>query len=272
MKRLIKGIFCIIIVALLTACEIGIGEMGKTRTGKQIFGGWGNDINNLFSTIVEPALQFNQYLENPEVELEDLLHRHFRDATITETGEQSWLIFHENSNSKLYLSMLHGNNLNDEGAVMRIYTIGRNLPSTIAGTVFFMEKAGDGQWVLRNGNIFLLTLDFESETIPNSLKNSKLSISGNGSFIHDNSTTVSNSAKTTLNFHIHRDMSVNPYAVRLLSWPGQYYYNPVKWDNGSVELTAVNQSNGESNTVEALILDSKKVSITIGGVTQEWDQ
>ncbi|MBR4136700.1 MAG: hypothetical protein IKU03_09915 [Bacteroidales bacterium] len=272
MKRLIKGIFCVVIVALLAACEIGEGEMGKTRTGKQIFDGWGNDMNNLFSSIVEPALLFNQYLENPEFEMENLLHRYFNDATITETGDQSWLIYHERSDSKLYLSMLHGNSLNDEGAVMRIYTIGRNLPSTIAGAVFFLEKAGDGQWILRNSNTFFLTLDFESETLPSSLKNSKLTISGNGSFNHNTHDYSTATYYIFLDFNIHRNMVVNQNIVRLSTWPWQSYGSPVIWDSGSVELTAANQSNGGSNTAEALILDSKKVSITIGGVTQEWDQ
>ena len=271
MKRLIKGIFCIIIVTLFAACEIGDGEMGKTRTGKQMFDGWGSDMSDLFSAIVEPALQFNRYLEDPETDLEELMNRHFSHAMLTETGERSWLIYHENSNSKLYLSMVSGNSLNDDGAVLRIYAVGRNLPSSIGGIAFFLENMGNGQWVLRYGQNCWLTLDFDSETLPTSLKDSPLTISGVGSFRHesqDNSTT----AIISLDFNILREMSVNQNALRLSAWPNRYYYFPVIWDSGSVELTAANQSNGESNTAEAVILDSHKVSITIGGVTQEWDQ
>ena len=271
MKRLIKGIFCIVIVALLAACEIGDGEMGKTRTGKQIFDGWGTDMSNLFDAIVEPALQFNHYLENPEVDLEGLQNSHFSNSTLEETGERNWLFFHESSNSRLYLSMLVGNSLNDEGAILRIYSLGRNIPPIVGGIVYFLENMGNGQWVLRSNNDFTLTLDFGSETLPASLKDSPLTISGVGSFRHesqDNSTT----AIISLDFNILREMSVNQNALRLSDWPNRYYYFPVIWDSGSVELTAANQSNGESNTAEAVILDSHKVSITIGGVTQEWDQ
>lgn len=275
MKRLIKGIFCIVIVALLAACEIGDGEMGKTRTGKQIFDGWGTDMSNLFDAIVEPALQFNHYMENPEVDLEGLLNSHFSNSTLEETGERSWLFFHESSNSRLYLSMLVGNSLNDEGAILRIYSLGRNIPPIVGGIVYFLENMGNGQWILRSNDDFTLTLDFGSETLPASLKSSKLTISGNGTFRHetqDNSTAVPFATETSLNFNIHREMSVNQNSLGLSNWPYRYYYFPVTWDSGSVVLTATKQSNGESNTVEAVILDSHKVSITIGGVTQEWDQ
>ena len=274
MKKLIISILCIGFIATFSSCEMGDGEMGKTRTGKQIFDGWGTDMNNLFSAILEPALQFNHYWEDPNVDIETLMTRNFSNSTLTETGERSYLIFHESSNSKLYLSMMSGDNLNDDGAIMRIYSIGRNLPSTIGGVMFFMENMGNGQWVLRNNNDLVITLDFGSEVLPSSLKNSKLSISGSGSFRHETHSDASTAvfSETLLSFDIFREMSVAQNAIRISAWPHQFYHDPVKWEGGSVELTAVNQSDGESNTAEATILESGKVSITIGGITQEWDQ
>ena len=264
MKRLIKSSFCIILVMIASSCEIGDGVMGKTRLGKQIFDCWAININNLFHTVIDPALHFNHYLEASEADREEVLNQYFHDLTFTEIDDRHWMFSREQSNARIYFEMVSGNNLNEEGAIMRIYNIGSPIPETVRGVVFFMEKVGDRQWRLWNDNNFNLTFQFLNETLPSCLKDADITLSGSGFFKHQDY------ASTILDFQILTDMAL-PYSYSHLhsSWLWSAS-TPVVWDRGSVTLIAKDPTTGNSNTVEATILENRKVSITIGDITQEW--
>lgn len=266
MKRLIKSSFCIILVMIASSCEIGDGEMGKTRLGKQIFDGWGIDMYSLFGNVIDPALHFNQYLEAPEPDREEVLNQYFHDLTFTEIDDRHWMFSQEQSNAKIYFEMVSGNNLNEEGAIMRIYNIGSQIPETVRGVVFFLENVGDSQWRLWNNNNFDLTFHFLNETLPSGLKDADFTLSGSGFFKHQDY------ASTILDFEILSDMAVsysNNHLYSSWSWGSSV---PVVWERGTVTLTAKDPSTGDSNTVKATIMENLKVNITIGGITQEWSQ
>ncbi|MBO7446008.1 MAG: hypothetical protein J6T86_06330 [Bacteroidales bacterium] len=266
MKRLIKSSFCIILVMIASSCEIGDGEMGKTRLGKQIFDGWGIDMYCLFGNVIDPALHFNQYLEAPEPGREEVLNQYFQNLTFTEIDDRHWMFSQEQSNAKIYFEMVSGNNLNEEGAIMRIYNIGSQIPETVRGVVFFLENVGDSQWRLLNNNNFDMTFHFLNETLPSGLKDADFTLSGSGFFKHQDY------ASTILDFEILSDMAVsysNNHLYSSWSWGSSV---PVVWERGTVTLTAKDPSTGDSNTVKATIMENLKVNITIGGITQEWSQ
>ena len=59
MKKSIKVIVMMVAVVMMAGCEVGEGELMKTKTGHLMYLGWTDDINGILFNIVEPAFNLN---------------------------------------------------------------------------------------------------------------------------------------------------------------------------------------------------------------------
>lgn len=260
------------VALLLAACQVGDGEMGKTKTGKLMFDGWGRDLQDLFSEIVNPAFKFNQYIIAPEEEKEYVFNQNFSDSLHIISPSQ-WMIEDYWNGAQLHFEMEEGISLESVGSVMRIINTSEFSPAAIRGHVFKLTNMGDGLWMLSEGSETLLSLQFESAATPVTLCNNSFTVSGSGVFSHETNFCSSNSCETIftfLSFDILSPMGVKDIAIGNWSM-GNYNMSPLSWERGHVLLSATNPE-GQGNTADALILDDGRVSIGIGGVTQEWNQ
>lgn len=259
------------VALLLAACQIGDGEMGKTKTGKLIFNGWGKDMQDLFSGIVSPAFKFNQYIIASEEDKENVFNQNF-SASLHIISASQWMIKDLWNGAEIHFEMEEGESLESAGSVMRIINMSEWSPATIQGRVFKLSNMGNGLWMLSEGSDILLSLQFESAATPASLSNTNFTVSGRGEFTHETNYCSSSSCETIftfLSFDILSPMGVKDVADG--NWSVGSLISPLFWEKGHILLSATNPD-GQGNAVEALILDDGRVSIGIGGVTQEWNQ
>ncbi len=271
MKTTIKSIIGILLVTLLAACQIGDGEMGKTKKGKQIFDYWSIDMKNLFNMIVQPALCFNQYLIAPEEEKEQVFSRLFsQNDSIVQVRDNYWAIINTSGAEEVYFTLMQGStSLESEGSILKIVRVGRNCPSSIRGRNFLLINEGNGKWLLTESNVdTYLELDFNHLESPVLLSEEQFSISGTGLFMHENATN--NATYVYLDYSITKPMQVDGQNLDYWSWAFSSR-RPLYWLAGQVTITARNTTD-QCNTVDALIIEPGLVSIEIDGIAQTWNQ
>ena len=77
MKKSIKVVIMILAVVMMASCEVGEGELMKTKTGHLMYLGWTDDINGILFNIVEPAFNLNAWVQAPENQKPEILRKHF---------------------------------------------------------------------------------------------------------------------------------------------------------------------------------------------------
>ena len=73
MKKSIKVIVMMVAAVMMAGCEVGEGELMKTKTGHLMYLGWTDDINGIMYNIVEPAFNLNAWVQAPEEQKPEIL-------------------------------------------------------------------------------------------------------------------------------------------------------------------------------------------------------
>ena len=289
-RQWVSWISCVTLVLAMTACTLGVGEKGKTQTGRLMYNGWFSSMRDMTGTTIETALRMNAVLAASGAEQANLLKSLFLNYSIKldTIGERHWRITDTRwSHSYLEVEMLQGQSLNEPGACMRMtcvpvpeqyyQTIEKMDGSVVyitcldAHTWTFVSDAQDSSDCRMD-----LTLTNKNGLWPLSL-GASLSLSGQGLFGFRSSFTYNGvrlQKRTVMQYRIIEPVEFgmtyyeeSSEIQHLQSYAGFFTYSPF-FRAGRIEMQVTNDQG--TNGAEANLLDDGQVEITYRGVTQIW--
>lgn len=280
MKKIVKNIVWIALAVVLAGCEIGDGEMQKTKTGKLMYDAWSEDMAALFNKIIEPTFNFNRWLTASEAERSDILEECFeKGTTITSIGDQRWKIQSSKEKDILYMVFLAGQSLYDENCQINVFYATNEEYDPIMTSRFIISKEEGNTWTVRKEGDALRAFKLswpQSAGNIRSVNGTTFSIQGNGMFTHYSrhwenigEESIPVSTPTDLFFDI-----VEPVVCTLeesdwmWSWPCRM--QEASWQSGKFSLRAEDRD-GNYNVANIIILDEDKINVEIGGVGQTWE-
>lgn len=280
MKNIIKNIVWIALVFVLAGCEIGDGELQKTKTGKLMFDAWSENMETLLNKIIEPTFNFNNWLIAPEAERTEILKEYFvGGTTISNVGGQKWKIESPNEEDILYITLVEGQSLYDDNCQILVFYQTESDNEPVLSSKFIISKEEGNSWsVHKEGDAmhsFQLSWPQSIGIIP-SIKNTTFSIQGNGIFnhysrhwIYQGENYFQSQTQTDLFFDI-----TEPVMCTLeeddIWWIWPCRAQDAQFKSGKLTLKA-EDGEGNFNIASIIILDEDKISVEIGGITQTWE-
>ena len=279
MKKSIKVIIVMVAAVMMAGCEVGEGELMKTKTGHLMYLGWTDDINGIIFNIVEPAFNLNAWVQAPENQKPEILRKHFYgNAVIDVLSDHSWRIRIDGTSTLLRVALVNGTSLAQTGAKMRLIYTKDYDHSAWANTVFVLENRGDGVWDLysEDGQINLQFTLGTSE-VPESLTETSFTIAGVGTFVER--TVISHCSgevctEETYFTYLSYDI-LQPFEVSWTQNANQHNWaSEFDWSNyftvfsaGKVHLQALDEE-GEGNTANITLLNAEEIEIEMDGIVQ----
>ena len=279
MKKSIKVIIVMVAAVLLAGCEVGEGELMKTKTGHLMYLGWTDDINGIIYNIVEPAFNLNAWVQAPENQKPDILRKHFYgNAVINVLSDHSWQIQIDGTSILLRVALVNGTSLAETGAKMRLIYTQDYDHSAWANKIFVLENKGNGVWDLysEDGQIDLLFKLGTSE-VPESLTETSLAIAGAGTFVEK--TFISHCSGdvcteetyfTYLSYDIQQPFEVSwTQNANQHNWASEFDWSDyfTVFSAGKVQLQALDEA-GQGNTAVVTLLNTEEIEIEMDGIVQ----
>lgn len=279
MKKSIKVVIMILAVVMMAGCEVGEGELMKTKTGHLMYLGWTDDINGILFNIVEPAFNLNAWVQAPEDQKPEILRKHFySNAVIDVLSDHTWRIRVEGTTASLRVVLVNGASLAETGAKMRLLYTKNYDHSVWTNTVFVLENKGDGLWDFysEDGQIHLQFTLGTSE-VPESLSETPLKIAGAGTFTER--TDISHCSGdvcseetifTYLSYDIQQPFEASwTQDARRINWTSQFNRNDyfIAFSAGKVQLQALDEE-GQGNAAVITVLNPEEIEIEMDGIVQ----
>lgn len=290
MKNKMVLLLTLMMASLLAGCTIGIGELDKTKTGKEMLDEWTLSTSRFLYSYVETALNFNALLSVPESERANILKTYFEDnnLTIDTVGANHWRITYLTQH--IDVVMERGSSLQETGACMRVTKMETNGEELqVVGWPFEISHESDGVWkISKSGNntsesYLNLQLSSSSDYLPETFFNQSFTLTGEGSYVYGENVIIDEDYNhaykyTKMDFSIREpirfvskpyDWSANDDFRSGFCWGYLYVEVPVFYpESGKL---AVYVSNDKGNTsMEATFLNMDEVSINFRGVEQVW--
>ena len=279
MNKSIKVFIVMMVAVMMAGCEVGEGELMKTKTGHLMYLGWTDDINGIVFNIVEPAFNLNAWAQAPEDQKPEILRKHFySNAVIDVLSDHTWRIRVDGTTASLRVALVNGTSLAEAGAKMRLLYTKNYDHSVWANTVFVLENKGDGLWDFysEDGQIHLQFTLGTSE-VPESLTETSLSIAGAGTFVER--TVISHCSGdvctedtyfTYLSYDILQPFEVSwTQNANQHNWASEFvwsdYYTVLS--AGKVQLQALDEE-GQGNTAVVTLLNTEEIEIEMDGIVQ----
>ena len=109
MNKSIKVLIVMMVAVMMAGCEVGEGELMKTKTGHLMYLGWTDDINGILFNIVEPAFNLNAWVQAPEDQKPEILRKHFySNAVIDVLSDHTWRIRVDGTRASLRVALVNG--------------------------------------------------------------------------------------------------------------------------------------------------------------------
>ena len=279
MKKSIKVVTMILAAVMMAGCEVGEGELMKTKTGHLMYLGWTDDINGILFNIVEPAFNLNAWVQAPEDQKPEILQKHFySNAVIDVLSDHTWRIRVEGTTASLRVVLVNGASLAETGAKMRLLYTKNYDHSVWANTVFVLENKGNGLWDFysEDGQIHLQFTLGTSE-VPESLSETPLKIAGAGTFTER--TVISHCSGdvcseetifTYLSYDIQQPFEASwTQDARRINWTSQFNRNDyfIVFSAGKVQLQALDEE-GQGNAAVVTLLNTEEIEIEMDGIVQ----
>lgn len=262
---------------MMAGCEVGEGELMKTKTGHQMYCGWTDDINKLLTNIVEPAFNLYAWAQAPDEQKQEIWRRHFySNATVEVFSDHAWELSMDDHES-LRMSLEYGASFSEVGGKMRmVYSSYKIQNNFIEDILFILENKGNGVWELYSddGNIrFTFTLG--TTEIPESLAETSIKVEGHGTFTHKNiiqhclgDDCTEEVIPTYLSYNI-----LEPFEGY---WGSEYEYfessfvtmfRRLEFSSGKVKFQATDE-NGDGNIATISVLNPEEIEIEMDGIVQ----
>ncbi len=279
MKKSIKDVIMILAVVMMAGCEVGEGELMKTKTGHLMYLGWTDDINGIVFNIVEPTFNLNAWVQASEDQKPEIFQKHFySNAVIDVLSDHTWRIRVEGTTASLRVVLVNGTSLADTGAKLRLLYTKKYDHSVWANTVFILENKGDGLWDFysEDGQIHLQFTLGTSE-VPESLTETSLKIAGAGTFTER--TVISHCSGdvcseetifTYLSYDIQQPFETSwMQDARRINWTSQFNRNDyfIAFSAGKVHLQALDEE-GQGNAAGITVLNPEEIEIEMDGIVQ----
>ena len=264
---------------MMAGCEVGEGELMKTKTGHLMYLGWTDDINGIVFNIVEPAFNLNAWVQAPDNQKPEILRKHFySNAVIDVMSDHTWRIRIDGATASLLLDLENGNSLAETGAKMRLLYTQYHNHSAWANTVFVLENKGNGVWDLysEDGQIHLQFTLGTSE-VPESITETPLAIAGAGTFVEK--TVISHCSGddcsedtyfTYLSYEILQPLEVSwTQNSNQINWASEFDWNDyfIVFSAGKLHLQALDEA-GQGNTADITVLNAEEIEIEMDGIVQ----
>ncbi|MBQ5993181.1 MAG: hypothetical protein IJL57_02455 [Bacteroidales bacterium] len=269
----------ILAVVMMAGCEVGEGELMKTKTGHLMYLGWTDDINGIVFNIVEPAFNLNAWVQASEDQKPEIFQKHFySNAVIDVLSDHTWRIRVEGTTASLRVVLVNGASLAETGAKMRLLYTKNYDHSVWTNTVFVLENKGDGLWDFysEDGQIHLQFTLGTSE-VPESLSETPLKIAGAGTFTER--TVISHCSGdvcseetyfTYLSYDIQQPFEASwTQDARRINWTSQFNRSDyfIAFSAGKVHLQALDEE-GQSNAAGITVLNPEEIEIEMDGIVQ----
>ena len=279
MKKSIKVMIVMVAAVMLAGCEVGEGELMKTKTGHLMYLGWTDDINGILYNIMEPAFNLNAWVQAPEDQKPEILRKHFYgNAVINVLSDHSWQIQIDGTSILLRVALVNGTSLAETGAKMRLIYTQDYDHSAWANKIFVLENKGNGVWDLysEDGQIDLLFKLGTSE-VPESLTETSLAIAGAGTFVEK--TFISHCSGdvcteetyfTYLSYDIQQPFEVSwTQNANQHNWASEFDWSDyfTVFSAGKVQLQALDEE-GQGNTATVTLLNPEEIEIEMDGIVQ----
>lgn len=279
MKKSIKVVIMILAVVMMAGCEVGEGELMKTKTGHLMYLGWTDDINGILFNIVEPAFNLNAWVQASEDQKPEIFQKHFySNAVIDVLSDHTWRIRVDGTTASLRVALVNGTSLAEAGAKMRLLYTKNYDHSVWANTVFVLENKGNGLWDFysEDGQIHLQFTLGTSE-VPESLTETTLKIAGSGTFTErtviphcSGDVCTEETYFTYLSYDIQQPFVTSwKQDARRINWTSQFNRNDyfIVFSAGKVQLQALDEE-GQGNTAVVTLLNTEEIEIEMDGIVQ----
>ncbi|MBQ1818911.1 MAG: hypothetical protein II120_01785 [Bacteroidales bacterium] len=269
----------ILAVVMMAGCEVGEGELMKTKTGHLMYLGWTDDINGIVFNIVEPAFNLNAWVQASEDQKPEIFQKHFYSNTVIDVlSDHTWRIRVDGTTASLRVVLVNGASLAETGAKMRLLYTKNYDHSVWTNTVFVLENKGDGLWDFysEDGQIHLQFTLGTSE-VPESLSETPLKIAGAGTFTER--TVISHCSGdvcseetyfTYLSYDIQQPFEASwTQDARRINWTSQFNRNDyfIAFSAGKVHLQALDEE-GQGNAAVITELNPEELEIEMDGIVQ----
>ena len=278
MNKTIKAIVVTCVVLLMAGCEVGEGELMKTKTGHLMYQGWCQDVGGLLTDLVEPVFNLYAWTQAPADQKDEIFNRYFYTNTeILTTSNHTWEM-RINDRTSMRVALEYGTPFSEPGGKMRFVYSTFHEPEPLKNILFILENKGNGVWEVYSddGNIDL-ELTFGVQTIPESLAETLVSIEGQGYFTHKS---------TFLNLddysYDHEEYTFLHYDIRQpfecvwnttstnSTWHGYTFgwmRKGLAFTSGKVHLQALDEE-GQGNTADITVLNPEEIEIEMDGIVQ----
>ena len=279
MNKSIKVFIMMMVAVMMAGCEVGEGELMKTKTGHLMYLGWTDDINGIVFNIVEPAFNLNAWVQASEDQKPEIFQKHFYSNTdIDVLSDHTWRIRVDGTTASLRVALVNGTSLAEAGAKMRLLYTKNYDHSVWANTVFVLENKGNGLWDFysEDGQIHLQFTLGTSE-LPESLTETSLKIAGAGTFTER--TVISHCSGdvcseetifTYLSYDIQQPFETSwKQDARRINWTSQFNWNDyfIVFSAGKVHLQALDEE-GQGNAAGITVLNPGEIEIEMDGIVQ----
>ena len=278
MNKSIKILIVMMVAVMLAGCEVGEGELMKTKTGHLMYLGWTDDINGILFNLVEPTFNLHAWLKAPEDQRPEILRKHFYSNTVIDVlSDHTWQIRIDNTGTLLRVALVNGTSLSDPGAKMRLLYSKIHEISAWTNVVFILENKGNGVWDFysENGQIHL-QFTLGTTEVPESITETSFTMTGAGTF--DEKSVVLHSSGddyteetyyTYLSYDIQQPFEIN--------WKEDEKYtnwSSFNWSDyfvvisaGKVHLQALDEES-QGNTADITVLNPEEIEIEMDGIVQ----
>ncbi len=279
MNKSIKVFIMMMVAVMMAGCEVGEGELMKTKTGHLMYLGWTDDINGIVFNIVEPAFNLNAWVQASEDQKPEIFQKHFYSNTVIDVlSDHTWRIRVDGTTASLRVALVNGTSLAEAGAKMRLLYSKDYDHSVWANTVFVLENKGNGLWDFysEDGQIHLQFTLGTSE-VPESLTETSLKIAGAGTFTER--TDISHCSGdvcseetifTYLSYDIQQPFETSwKQDARRINWTSQFNRNDyfIAFSAGKVHLQALDEE-GQGNAAVISVLNPEEIEIEMDGIVQ----
>jgi hypothetical protein len=267
------------VAVMMAGCEVGEGELMKTKTGHLMYIGWTDDINGIVFNIVEPTFNLNAWVQASEDQKPEIFQKHFYSNTVIDVlSDHTWRIRVDGTTASLRVALVNGTSLAEAGAKLRLLYTKNYDHSVWANTVFVLENKGNGLWDLysEDGQIHLQFTLGTSE-VPESLTETSLKIAGAGTFTER--TVISHCSGdvcseetifTYLSYDIQQPFETSwKQDARRINWTSQFNRNDyfIAFSAGKVHLQALDEE-GQGNAAVITVLNPEEIEIEMDGIVQ----
>ena len=279
MNKSIKVLIVMMVAVMMAGCEVGEGELMKTKTGHLMYLGWTDDINGIVFNIVEPTFNLNAWVQASEDQKPEIFQKHFYSNTVIDVlSDHTWRIRVDGTTASLRVALVNGTSLAEAGAKMRLLYTKNYDHSVWSNTVFVLENKGDGLWDFysEDGQIHLQFTLGTSE-VPESLTETSLKIAGAGTFTErtviphcSGDVCTEETYFTYLSYDIQQPFETSwTQDARRINWTSQFNRNDyfIAFSAGKVHLQALDEE-GQGNAAVITMLNPEEIEIEMDGIVQ----